>query len=103
VNIVSTPEIYTHEWVTFSTRDYAGNRSARCGDVVRIVTTDYSDARPVDDILWPHEDYLRVYRTAGLAVVRVERPLAAGNEGIVWKSEMSVAPWAIYLLRRPPS
>lgn len=100
VNIVSTPEIYTHEWVTFSTRDYPENRTARCGDLVRIVTTDYSDARPVDDILWPHADYLRVFREVGLEVLRVERPLARGDEGIDWKSETAVAPWAIYLLRR---
>ena len=100
VNIVSTPEIYTHEWVTFSTRDFPENRKARCGDVVSIVTTDYSDARPVEDILWPHEDYLRVYREAGLEVVGVERPLATGDEGIDWQSETSVAPWAIYLLTR---
>jgi SAM-dependent methyltransferase len=100
VNIVSTPEMYTHEWVTFSTRDYPRNREARCGDVVRIVTTEYSDARPVDDILWPHEDYLRVYHDAGLEVVRLERPLALGDEGVAWKSELTVAPWAIYVLRR---
>jgi SAM-dependent methyltransferase len=100
VNIVSTPEIYTHEWVTFSTKDYPENRAARCGDVVRIVTTDYSDARPVEDIVWPHEDYLRVYREAGLELVRVERPLATGAEGISWRSETRVAPWAIYLLTR---
>lgn len=99
VNIVSTPEIYTHEWVTFSTRDYPENRQARCGDVVRIVTTEYSDARPVEDILWPHEDYLRLYREAGLDVVGVERPLAAGDEGVQWKSETTVPPWAVYLLR----
>jgi SAM-dependent methyltransferase len=99
VNIVSTPEMYTHEWVTFSTRDYPENRGARCGDVVRIVTTDYSDARPVEDILWPHEDYLRVYDVAGLEVIRVERPLARGDEGVEWKSERTVAPWAIYVLR----
>jgi SAM-dependent methyltransferase len=99
VNIVSTPEMYRHEWATFSTRDYPENRSAKCGDVVRIVTTEYSDARPVEDILWPHEDYLRVYRQAGLAMMQVERPLARGDEGIAWRSETSVAPWAIYLLR----
>jgi SAM-dependent methyltransferase len=103
VNIVATPEIYTHEWVTFSTRDFPENRSAECGDVVRIVTTDYSDARPVDDIVWPHENYLRVYGEAGLELVRVERPLARGDEGIAWKSEMTVAPWAIYLLQGPAS
>jgi SAM-dependent methyltransferase len=98
VNIVSTPEIYTHEWVSFTTRDYPENRRARCGDVVRIVTTDYSDARPVDDIIWPHEDYLRVYQKAGLAVLHVDYPLAVGDEGIAWQSETRVAPWAIYLL-----
>jgi len=100
LNVVSTPEIYTHEWVTFSTRGYPENRYARCGDIVRIVTTDYSDARPVDDILWPHEDYVKVYRDAGLEMLRVERPLAKGDEGIEWKSELEVAPWSLYLLRR---
>jgi SAM-dependent methyltransferase len=99
LNIVSTPEIYTHEWVTFSTRDYPENLTARCGDVVRIVTTDYSDARPVEDVLWPHEDYLRVYEAAGLETIRVDRPLAVGDEGVRWRSELDVPPWAIYLLR----
>jgi SAM-dependent methyltransferase len=98
VNIVSTAEMYTHEWVSFSTRDYRENSSARCGDVVRIVTREYSDARPVEDIFWPHEDYLRLYRESGFEVVHVERPLATGDEGIAWKSELNVAPWAIYLL-----
>ena len=98
LNIVSTPEIYLHEWASFSTRDYPGNHQARCGDVVRIITTDYSDARPVEDILWPHEDYLEVYRQAGLEVVDVERPLAVGDEAIAWQSELRVAPWAIYVL-----
>jgi len=99
-NIVSTPEIYIHEWVSFSTRDYPKNRVAQCGDVVSIVATELSDAGPVEDILWPHEDYLRVYREAGLDVVLVERPLATGDEGITWQSETSVAPWAIYLLKQ---
>jgi len=100
VNVVSTPEIYTHEWATFSTRGFPENHSARSGDVVRIVTTDYSDGRPVEDIVWTHDDYVRLYREAGLEIVRVERPLASGDEGIAWKSETTVAPWAIYLLRR---
>lgn len=99
VNVVSTPEIYTHEWVTFSTRDFPDNAVAGCGDLVRIVTTDYSDARPVDDILWPDPDYREVYAEAGLEVERVERPLAVGDEGVDWVSETEVAPWAIYVLR----
>jgi len=100
VNIVSTPEIYTHEWVTFTTRAFPENAAARCGDVVRIVTTDYSDARPVDDILWPDDAYREVFREAGLEVERVERPLAHGDEEIEWRTEPFVPPWAIYILRK---
>jgi len=100
VNIVSTPEIYTNEWVTFSTRDFPGNAQARGGDVVKIVTTEYSDARPVDDVLWTHGDYQQLFKDCGLEMVRVDRPLATGDEGIAWKSETSIAPWAIYVLKR---
>jgi len=99
VNIVSTPEIYTHEWVTFTTRGLDENWGARCGDVVRIITTEYSDARPVEDVLWPDEDYRAVYREAGLEVERMEKPLARENEGVEWVSETTVPPWAVYVLR----
>ena len=99
VNIVSTPELYTHEWVTFTTRDYPQNARARCGDVVRILTTEYSDGRPVEDILWPDHDYRMVFREAGLEPEHVSRPLAAGDEGIPWVSETRIAPWTIYVLR----
>ena len=98
VIIVSTPEIYTHEWATFTTEDYPENRAARCGDIVRIVTKDYSDGRPVEDILWPHANYLEVFEEAGLESLIMERPLATGEEGACWGSETSVAPWAIYAL-----
>ncbi|MGB3563065.1 MAG: class I SAM-dependent methyltransferase [Thermoanaerobaculia bacterium] len=99
VNIICTPEMYTNEWVTFSTRSYPENRDARCGDIVRIITTDYDDSRPVEDILWPDEDYRSVYRESGLEVRQVEKPLATGEEGVRWTSETSIAPWAVYVLR----
>jgi len=97
--VVSTPEIYTHEWVTFSTRDFADNASARSGDTVRIVITAHSDNRPIDDILWTDEDYRAVFVAAGLEVERVERPLGTDDEDIQWVSETTVAPWAIYILK----
>ena len=36
VNLVSAPEIYLHEWASFSTKDFPTNRSARTGDTVLI-------------------------------------------------------------------
>ncbi len=37
VNVVSSPELYTHEWASFSTLDFPENRAAKSGDVVRCV------------------------------------------------------------------
>jgi SAM-dependent methyltransferase len=98
LNIVSTAEIYTNEWVSFTTSDYPENRGARCGDVVLIRTTEYSDGRPVEDIFWPHEDYLRVYEDAGLRCIHRARPLASGEDGMDWKSETEIPPWSLYVL-----
>ena len=50
IHVVSSPEIYVNEWASFSTRDYPENRSAKSGDVVRIITTDFSDRRPAEDL-----------------------------------------------------
>lgn len=55
VNLVSSPEIYYHEWASFATKDFAENRLVEPGDIVKIINTDIDDARPVDDILWPIE------------------------------------------------
>src|ERR1022692_5003917 len=45
VSIVSSPEIYTHEWASLPTKNFPENASARSGDVVRIVVTDHPDRR----------------------------------------------------------
>ncbi len=100
VNLVSSPEIYTHEWASFTAKDFPENAVARNGDVVRIVTTDHQDRRPVEDILWTDESYRAAYREAGLEAVQVFAPLAKGDEPYSWVSETKVAPWVIYVLRR---
>ena len=61
VTVVSSPEIYTHEWTSFTTKDFPGNKRARSGDLVRIVVTDHQDRRPVEDILWTDESYRSVF------------------------------------------
>jgi SAM-dependent methyltransferase len=99
INLVSSPEIYVNEWASFSTKDFPGNKRARSGDRVKIIITAIDDARPVDDILWSHEDYQKVYREAGLELVKTYMPLARENEPYPWVSETRIAPWVIYVLQ----
>ena len=98
VNLVSAPEIYVHEWASFSTRDFPENRRAGRGDTVRIVMLDVEDRRPVEDVLWRDEDYREVYASAGLLLVEAHRPLGREEEPYAWVSETTVAPWTIYVL-----
>ncbi|MFH1501634.1 MAG: class I SAM-dependent methyltransferase [Candidatus Eisenbacteria bacterium] len=98
VSVVSSPAIYVHEWASFSTRDFPGNRRAGSGDRVLIVMLDVEDARPVEDILWSADDYERVYSRAGLVTLERLEPLASGDEPYEWVSETVVAPWVVYVL-----
>ncbi|NIM69122.1 MAG: methyltransferase domain-containing protein [Xanthomonadales bacterium] len=100
VNLVSSPAIYRHEWVSFSTRDFPDNHAAQSGDIVRVVMLDVEDSRPVEDVLWTHESYLDVYRAAGLRAVATYRPLGREDEQRGWATELTVAPWVIYVLQR---
>ncbi|RDE15652.1 MAG: hypothetical protein C4K48_03485 [Candidatus Thorarchaeota archaeon] len=100
INLVSSPEIYTHEWTSFSTKDFPENRAAKSGDIVRIIQLDIEDKRPVTDILWTVESYRETYRTAQLKIVHVYRPLAKKKEPYDWVNETRIAPWTIYVLRR---
>ncbi len=99
INLVSSPEIYTHEWASFTTKDFPENAVARSGDIVRIVTADHQDRRAVEDILWTDESYRAVYREAGLEAVQVFEPLAKGDEPYSWVNETKIAPWVIYVLK----
>jgi hypothetical protein len=98
VLIVSRPEIYTHEWASFSTKDFPENQLAKSGDKVRIIVTDHADPRPVEDILWTDKSYREVFEEARLRLQGKYEPLARGDEPYSWVSEVEIAPWAVYLL-----
>jgi SAM-dependent methyltransferase len=100
VTLVSTPEIYTREWASFSTCDFPENRAAKSGDVVRIVMTDVTDRRPVEDVVCSKASYLEIYREAGLAVVGSHEPLGREDEPFPWVNETRIAPWRIDVLKR---
>lgn len=100
VNLVSTPEIYTHEWASFSTKDFPENKDARSGDTVLIIQMDTEDKKPVEDILWTHESYLETYERAQLKIVSVYHPLAKDDEPYEWVNETEIPPWVVYVLKR---
>lgn len=100
VSLVSSPEIYFHEWASFTTKDFPENRSAKCGDTVKIIMTDVSDSRPVIDILWTDEGYREVYTKAGLKVLAMHKPLAKEDEPFRWVNEIRIAPWTVYVLKK---
>jgi ubiquinone/menaquinone biosynthesis C-methylase UbiE len=94
----STPEIYTHEWVSFTTKDFPENRRAASGEPVRIVMKDVADTRPVVDLIWFHEDYLELFAAAELTPIARCLPLGRTDEPLAWVSETSIAPWVIYVV-----
>lgn len=99
INMVSSPDMYTHEWESISTKDFPENRQAKNGDLVKTIITAIDDPRPINDILWMDDAYQETYRQAGLAVVNTYRPLAKEDEPYDWVNETRIAPWVIYVLK----
>ena len=100
VNLVSTPEIYTNEWASFSTKDFPENRYAKSGDIVKIIITDLEDKRPVEDVIWTDDDYQEVFKRAGLELITSYKPLAKENTPYRWVNETRITPWIIYVLKK---
>ena len=98
VLIVSRPEIYIHEWASFSTKDFPENKAAKSGDKVRIIVTDHADSRPVEDILWSDESYREVFEDAHVSLLSKYEALGREDEPYRWVSEVQIAPWAVYVV-----
>jgi trans-aconitate methyltransferase len=96
----STPEIYRHEWASFTTKNFPENRLAKSGETVRIVMKDVADSRPVVDIVWSHDDYMNLFAASELELVAQYRPLGDPSDGHDWLNETSIAPWVIYVARQ---
>ena len=94
----STPELYSRESASFTTKDFPENRIAKTGDIVRTVMHDVEDKRPVEDIFWSLEDYHRLFDHAGLSVDAFYKPLGYENEPYQWVTEKESAPWMIFVL-----
>ncbi|MGD0583305.1 MAG: class I SAM-dependent methyltransferase [Bacteroidales bacterium] len=95
----STPELYTSEWASFTTKPFPENLNAKTGDIVRDIMLDVEDRRPVEDIFWTLPDYHKLFKLAGLVLLATYKPLGKKNEPFKWVSETTIAPWVIFVLR----
>jgi len=96
----SNSELYTNEWASFSTKDFPENKSARTGDIVKVIMTDVEDMRPVEDILWTEDDYHTLFERSGLTIEAIYKPLGDESEPYHWINEELVAPWFIFVLKK---
>src|SRR5439155_23420722 len=55
---------------------------------------------PVVDIIWFHEDYLKLFAASDLELVAHHTPLGRKDDPCDWLTETSIAPWVIYVLKR---
>lgn len=95
----SQPEIYIHEWASFSTKDFlAENEIAKSGDFVKIINLDVPDKTPVMDVIWWRDDYEYLFKKAGLKILDEYNPKATGEKDCKWISETKLAPWFIWVL-----
>jgi SAM-dependent methyltransferase len=99
ISLVSSPEIYTHEWASFTTKIFPDNFTAKNGDIVKTIMLDVPDRRPIDDVLCDDSAYREIYNRAGLEIIETLKPLGRENEPFTWVSETKVAPWVIYVLK----
>jgi ubiquinone/menaquinone biosynthesis C-methylase UbiE len=96
----STPELYTNECASFTTKDFPGNWKAKTGDIVKCIMHDVEDKRPVEDIFWSVDDYWKLFDMAGLEIEATYKPLGYDHEPVDWVSEKDIAPWMIFVLRK---
>ena len=96
----ANPALYTHEWASFSTKEFPENSRAKNGELVRISMKDVDDKRPVEDVLWTEEAYLQLFDLAGLTLEATYKPLGRESDPCDWLNETTIAPWFIYVLKR---
>ncbi|KEQ27650.1 class I SAM-dependent methyltransferase [Paenibacillus tyrfis] len=98
VMVVSSPDIYLHEWASFTTKAFPENQHARSGDKVKIIMKDTHDQRPVEDVMWSDAAYRDIFDQTGLHVVEIHQPLGREEEPYPWINETRISPWVMYVL-----
>ena len=96
--IVNTPEFYRGEWVSCQVNFPENKGVLASGQQVRARLV--PEGVEVSDYFWSDRNYKRFFNAAGLNLIDEFRPLGKPDDPILWKDEIRMAPYVIYLLRK---
>jgi len=95
--VTSSIEAPTGSWVSYSYAFPENRKPLHSGDTVKLLFRGTNVI--LYDYYWTEEDYKRVAEAAGLALVRIHKPLGSRHDSIEWLDETEKSPIAIYVLR----
>jgi hypothetical protein len=87
--------------IIFSNKDITEDKQAKSGDIVKIIITDTIDKRPFDYTVCFAEDYQDMFKKLGFILVNTYKSLAEESDHYKWVNEIKIAPWTIYIPRKP--
>jgi hypothetical protein len=61
---------------------------------------DVEDKRPVEDIFWSVDDYIKLFDMSGLEIEATYKPLGYDDEPFNRVSEKKIALWMIFVLKK---
>jgi SAM-dependent methyltransferase len=100
VVIINTAEFYLEDWISCKNNFPENQSPLKSGQMVRARLM--PEGVEVNDYFWSGEDYKRFFDEAGFSIVEELRPLGRESDDIVWKDEMRIAPYVIYVIKKKP-
>src|SRR5205085_2695700 len=91
--VTSSLEAPTGSWVSYSYAFPENRKPLQSGDTVKLLIRGTNVI--LYDYYWTEEDYKRVAEAAGLALVRLHKPLGSQHDSIEWLDETKKSPMAI--------
>lgn len=105
VAAVGSAEMYDrkNQWVSLNV-NFPQNDHLRSGELGRVDFLSEDATLTFQNYYWTEEDYLDVFRQAGLHWIKTHRPLGSMQEEKAlewkWKSETTVSPYYVFVLKR---